>query len=83
MSSNESQAKSLSSKPQLKERLEMMAQTGSGGSATSGMREGLQELKKTDSALADGLLADLDNLEKLQDAAAIKAAARKMADKIK
>jgi len=76
-------AHAVSGKAQLKERLEMMAQTGSGGSAVSGMRQGLDELKKTDAALADSLMKDLEALEKLQDQAAIKSAARKMADKLK
>ncbi len=76
-------AHAVSGKAQLKERLESMVQTGSGGSAVSGMRQGVQELKKTDAALADSLMKDLDALEKLQDQGAIKAAARKMADKLK
>jgi len=80
-SSNEAHV--VSGKAQLKERLETIAQTGSGGSAVSGMRQGLDELKKTDAPLADSLLKDLEALEKLQDQAAIKAAARKMADKLK
>ncbi len=80
-SSNE--AHKVSGKEQMKARLSEIAASGSGGSAVSGLRDGLIELKKTDAALADQLLNDLSSLEKLQEANEIKALAGQMADKIK
>ena len=80
-SSNE--ANKVSGKDAMKARLSEIASSGSGGSAVSGLREGLADLKKDDAALADQLLKDLDRLEKLQDPAEIKAAAGQMVDKIK
>jgi hypothetical protein len=69
-------------KATLKARLSEIATTGVGGSATSGLRDGLLELKKTDDALATQLLQDLDRLERLQDSEQIKALAGSMADKL-
>lgn len=80
-SSNE--ALKVSGKEQLKARLAEIASSGSGGSAVSGLRDGLAELKKTDGALADQLAKDLDRLETLQEASEIKALAGQMVDKIK
>lgn len=76
-------AHAVSGKDQLKSRLTEIATSGIGGSAVSGMRDGLAELKKTDESLANDLLKDLATLETLQDSNAIKALASKMADKIK
>ena len=78
-----SAAHAVSGKDQLKARLTEIANSGSGGSAVSGMQDGLMELKKTDDALATQLLKDLSVLENLQEAAEIKALAAKMADKLK
>lgn len=80
-SSNE--ARAVSGKDQLKTRLTEIATSGIGGSAVSGMQDGLMELKKTDEALASQLLKDLEVLQTLQEPAEIKALAGKMADKIK
>jgi hypothetical protein len=76
-------AQALSGKDQLRERLTMIAESGSGGSAVSGMRAGLDQLKTTEAALAADLLKDVDALEKLQDAERIKALAKKMIEKLK
>ncbi len=76
-------ARTVSGKDQLKARLTEIATSGIGGSAVSGMRDGLAELKKTDESLANDLLKDLATLETLQETNAIKAMAGKMADKIK
>jgi hypothetical protein len=76
-------AQALNGKDQIRERLKMIADSGSGGSAVSGMRAGLDQLKATDAALAADLLKDVDALEKLQDAAKIKALATKMIEKLK
>lgn len=80
--SNEA-ARAVSGKEQLRERLNEIATSGIGGSAVSGMRDGLMELKKTDDALATQLLKDLSTLETLQESNDIKALAGKMADKLK
>jgi hypothetical protein len=77
------QAHAVSGKEQIKARLAEIASTGSGGSAVSGLRDGLNELKKTDAALADQLLQDVGRLETLQDPNEIKALAGQMADRIK
>ena len=69
-------------KEQIKARLSEIATTGSGGSAVSGIREALTELKATDEALANQLLRDLDRLETLSDPNQIKALAGSMADKL-
>lgn len=62
--------------------LEEIAQTGEVGSGAMLLRESLEELKQSDAATADPLLADLDELEALTDPAAIKTKARQMADKL-
>lgn len=76
-------AHAVSGKDQLKARLTEIATSGIGGSAVSGLRDGLTELKKTDDALATQLLKDLSTLETLQESNDIKALAGKMADKLK
>jgi hypothetical protein len=60
----------------------MISETGSGGSAVSGMRAGLEELKATDATLAADLLKDVEALEKLQDPAKVKTLAFTMLNKI-
>lgn len=69
-------------KEQIKKRLTEIAGSGIGGSAVSGIRDALNELKKTDAALAEGLLTDLDELEKLEDSDQIKAKAGQMAGRL-
>ena len=76
-------AHAVSGKEQLKARLVEIANSGSGGSAVSGMQDGLIELKKTDEALATDLLKDLAVLQQLQESSQIKALAGKMAEKLK
>ncbi len=75
-------AQALSGKDQIKDRLKMIAETGSGGSAVSGMRAGLDQMKATDGPLAAELLKDVESLEKLQDQTAIKALANEMLNKL-
>ena len=72
----------LTGKEQVKERLKAIASSGSGGSATGGVRDALIELKKTEAPLADQLLQDLAKLEQLQDSAQIKALANAMVAKL-
>jgi hypothetical protein len=60
----------------LKQRLNGMAESGTAGSALGGMREAIQKLGKED------LLKDLDELEKAQDPAAVKAIAKRMLEKL-
>ena len=62
--------------------LEGVAETGELGSGAMELRESLEEIKQTDAAKADPLLADLDALESLADPAAIKAKAKEMLDKL-
>lgn len=59
-----------------------IASSGSGGSATGGVRDALMELKKTEAPLADQLLQDLAKLETLQDSEQIKALANQMVGKL-
>lgn len=72
----------ISGKENLKKRLEAIAQTGSGGSGLMGMREAIMDLKKTESAVADQLLADLTKIEQTNDAAKIKTLAGDMIKKL-
>lgn len=62
--------------------LEEIAETGEVSSAVMTIREGLEALQATDAAKADGLLTELDELEAMSDAEAIKAKAKEMADKL-
>lgn len=73
----------VSGKDQIKQRLQSIIDSGSGGSAVGGLREALEELKKTDAALAEGLLKDLAQLEPMQDPNQIKGMAQRMFDKLK
>jgi len=67
---------------QAKTLLEKMAESGEVGSAVMVVREGLEKLRETDAAKADALLSDLDELESMSGAAAIKAKAKEMADQL-
>ena len=73
----------VSGKDQIKQRLQSIIDSGSGGSAVGGLRDALEELKKTDAALAEGLLKDLALLEPMQDSNQIKGMAQRMFDKLK
>lgn len=68
--------------PPAKAMLMDVANSGELGSGASLIRDSLTELQKTDSATADPLLKELDELEGLEDAAKIKAKAKAMADKL-
>lgn len=68
--------------PPVKAMLSDVAASGELGSGASMIREGLEALKATDSAKAEGLLKDLDALEGLSDPAAIKSKAKSMADSL-
>lgn len=72
----------ISGKDQVKERLQAVAASGSGGSALGGVRQALEELKKTDAALADQLLQDLSALEQTDDAETLKKLATDMIAKL-
>jgi hypothetical protein len=62
--------------------LEEIATTGQMGSGMMLLRENIEEIKRTDEAKGAPLLSELDALEKETDAAAIKAKAKAMADKL-
>lgn len=62
--------------------LEEIAATGQMGSGMMLLRENIEEIKRTDEAKGGPLLSDLDALEKTTDAAAVKAKAKAMADKL-
>ncbi|MEN6496665.1 MAG: hypothetical protein ABFD16_20440 [Thermoguttaceae bacterium] len=68
-------------KNQSKTVLESVAQTGILNSGIMVVKEELEKMKATDAAKAEGLLKDLDQLEKMNDAARIKAKAKEMAAK--
>lgn len=72
----------LSGKDQVKERLQAVATSGSGGSALGGIRDALNELKKTDAVLADQLLNDLTAMEQTDDAETLKKMATDMISKL-
>jgi hypothetical protein len=69
-------------KNQSKTILESVAQSGILDSGMMSVREELEKMKATDAAKAEGLLKDLDQLEKMNDAARIKAKAKEMAAKL-
>lgn len=62
--------------------LQEIAQSGERGSGMMTLRESLEQLKQTDAAKGSALLSDLNALEKATDAAAVKAQAKAMADKL-
>lgn len=68
--------------PPAKALLGDVAASGELGSGAASIRDALTELKATDSAKADELLTELDQLETLSDPAKIKARAKAMADKL-
>ncbi len=75
-----SESAPVNGKEQIKKTLESIASSGSGGSACGGVRDGLMALKNTsDAQLADQLLAELEELEQLQNSEEIKAKAAAMA----
>jgi len=67
---------------QIKGVLQGLAKTGEKTSGLMVVREQLEEMKKTDAAKADALLKDLNDLEAAKDAAAVKAQAQKMLEKL-
>lgn len=66
----------VSSADQLKERLKYVAESGTGGSALAGMPE---MIEKTDKSL----MPDFQALERAQTPDQVKAAAKKLLDKLK
>jgi hypothetical protein len=62
--------------------LQEIAQSGQLGSGVMQLREGLEQLKQTDAAKGDALLADLKELEATSDPEQVKAKAQAMADKL-
>ncbi len=79
---SQSQPAETSGKENLKKRLQAIAETGSGGSGLSGMRESILELKKTEPELANQLLTELGKLEKTSNADVIKKVASGMIEKL-
>lgn len=79
---SQSQPAETSGKENLKKRLQAVAETGSGGSGLSGMRESILELKKTEPELANQLLTELGKLEKTSNADVIKKVASGMIEKL-
>lgn len=67
---------------QAKPVLESVSQTGVVDSGLVVVREELEKMKATDAAKAEGLLKDLDQLERMTDVARIKAKAKEMAAKL-
>lgn len=68
--------------PQLKQMLTNVAETGELGSGAMTIKEELEKLKATDAAKADGLLKDLEDLQKTTDQGQVKSKAKAMADKL-
>lgn len=68
--------------PQAKALLSDVANSGELGSGASMIRDSLESLKATDAAKAEELLKELDELEKMSDAAKIKAKAKAMSEKL-
>lgn len=80
--SDGSATNNITSTNDMKAALESIAKTGEMGSAAMGFRETLEELKQSDAAKADKLLADLDKLEAARNPTATKKIAKQMADKL-
>ncbi|QDU37972.1 hypothetical protein Mal4_22910 [Maioricimonas rarisocia] len=75
----------LSSKAELKERLEFVAESGFAGSGLAGIQNGIEQLRSTDAALADSLSTSLQQLEAADAAgngAKVKQIAKQMAAKL-
>lgn len=68
-----------SSKEELKNRLLVVAETGESGSSLAGMRESIEELKRTDPNIPDELLTLCEQLESASSASKVKSIAKKMA----
>ncbi len=68
-----------SSKEDLKNRLLEVAESGEAGSSLAGMRESIEELKRTDPNIPDELLTLCEQLESASSASKVKSIAKKMA----
>jgi hypothetical protein len=79
---NLEETRKVSSTSELKARLEEIAKTASGGSATVGIRPAIDELKATKPQVADSLLSDLSLLEKATSPEEVRAIATRMAGKL-
>lgn len=71
-----------SSREELKTKLNEIAASGVGGSALSGVRPALDELKASDADLAEQLTSDYELLQQATDPQQIKTIAKRMADKL-
>jgi len=67
------------SKEALKKRLLEVAESGEAGSSLAGLRESLEDLKKSDSSISDELLTLCGQLESAGSSSKIKSIAKKMA----
>lgn len=72
----------VSGKADLKKRLESVAESGAGGSGLAGISDSINELKATDSALAEALMKDYHALEQATQPNQIKPIAKRMAEKL-
>jgi hypothetical protein len=68
--------------PTLKQLLVDVVNSGELGSGAEQIRSEIEKLKESDSAKGTDLLADFDKLGKMSDPEQVKAAAKKMADKL-
>jgi hypothetical protein len=68
--------------PPAKKMLEDVAQSGQLGSSALSIRDSLEQMKATDEAKANELLAEMDKLEKMGNPNDVKAQAKKMADRL-
>lgn len=67
---------------QLKQTLDEVGKTGEAGSATAGLRAGIEALNAKDPAKGAGLLKDLGDLEATTDPEELKMIAKRMASQL-
>lgn len=68
--------------PPVKTMLEDLVLTGEFGSGSESLRSELEKIKATDEAKGKAMLADLDRIQKMQEPEQIKAAAKKLLEKL-
>lgn len=66
----------------IKNMINDIANSGELGSGSESLKSELEKMKATDEAKAKALLADVERMEKMSDPEQIKAAAKKMAEKL-
>ena len=66
----------------MKQTLDEVGKTGEAGSATAGLRAGIEALNAKDPAKGAGLLKDLGDLEATTNPEELKAIAKKMASQL-